>query len=48
VLAGEPDVGATLVDLDGADGLENLVTALTSELEAPAKDDVIARRAGHR
>ncbi len=48
VLAGEPDVGATLVDLDGADGLETLVAALTSELEAPAKDDVIARRAGHR
>jgi phthiocerol/phenolphthiocerol synthesis type-I polyketide synthase D len=48
VLAGEPDVGATLVDLDGADGLENLVAALTSELQAPAKDDVIARRAGHR
>ena len=48
VLAGEPDVGATLVDLDGAGGLETLVAALTSELEAPAKDDVIARRAGHR
>jgi phthiocerol/phenolphthiocerol synthesis type-I polyketide synthase D len=48
VLAGEPDVGATLVDLDGADGLENLVAALMSELEAPAKDDVIARRTGLR
>jgi phthiocerol/phenolphthiocerol synthesis type-I polyketide synthase D len=48
VLAGEPDVGATLVDLDGADGLENLVAALTSELESPEKDDVIARRAGLR
>ena len=45
VLAGEPDVGATLVDLDGADSLENLVAALMSELESPAKDDVIARRA---
>ncbi len=45
VLAGEPDVGATLVDLDGADGLENVVAALMSELESPAKDDVIARRA---
>jgi phthiocerol/phenolphthiocerol synthesis type-I polyketide synthase D len=48
VLAGEPDVGATLVDLDGADGLEHLVATLMSELGSPAKDDVIARRAERR
>jgi phthiocerol/phenolphthiocerol synthesis type-I polyketide synthase D len=45
VLAGEPDLGATLVDLDSGD---NVVAALMSELEAPANDDVIARRAEHR
>jgi phthiocerol/phenolphthiocerol synthesis type-I polyketide synthase D len=48
VLADEPDIGATLVDLDEADGLENLVAALLSELESPASDDVIARRADLR
>ena len=48
VLADEPDLGATLVDLDEADGLENFVAAFLSELESPASDDVIARRAEHR
>ncbi len=42
VLADEPDLGATLVDLDCAD---DVVAAFLSELESPASDDVIARRA---
>jgi phthiocerol/phenolphthiocerol synthesis type-I polyketide synthase D len=42
VLAGEPDLGATLVDLDCAD---DVVAAVLSELQSPASDDVIARRA---
>ena len=46
VLAGEPDVGATLIDLDSAD---DVVTTLIRELEAPASDDdVIAWRAERR
>jgi phthiocerol/phenolphthiocerol synthesis type-I polyketide synthase D len=48
VLAGEPDLGATLVDLDEADGLENIVAALMRELEFPASDDVIAWREERR
>ena len=48
VLADEPDLGATLVDLDEADGPNNLVAAFLSELESPASDDVIARRADLR
>ncbi len=48
VLAGEPDLGATLVDLDEADGLENLVAVLMSELESPPSDDVVALRKGRR
>jgi phthiocerol/phenolphthiocerol synthesis type-I polyketide synthase D len=45
VLAGEPEVGATLVDLDSAG---DVVAALMSELESPPNDDVIAWRAGRR
>ena len=46
VLAGEPDVGATLVDLDSAD---DVVTTLIRELESPeSDDDVIAWRAERR
>jgi phthiocerol/phenolphthiocerol synthesis type-I polyketide synthase D len=48
VLAGEPDLGATLVDLDSADDLKKLVAALMSELESPAGDDVIAWREERR
>ncbi|HEY7052270.1 MAG TPA: SDR family NAD(P)-dependent oxidoreductase, partial [Mycobacterium sp.] len=48
VLAGEPDVGATLVDLDGTDDLQKLVAALTTELESPSDDDVIAWREDRR
>jgi phthiocerol/phenolphthiocerol synthesis type-I polyketide synthase D len=48
VLAGEPDLGATLVDLGESDGLENLVTSLISELQSPAGDDVIAWRGRSR
>src|SRR5271166_6629698 len=44
VLAGEPDIGATLVDLGESDDLENLVTSLLRELQSPAGDDVIAWR----
>ncbi|HME14103.1 MAG TPA: SDR family NAD(P)-dependent oxidoreductase, partial [Mycobacterium sp.] len=44
VLAGEPDLGATLVDLGESDDLENVVTSLMSELQSPAGDDVIAWR----
>ncbi len=42
VLAGEPDLGTTLVDL-GNDP-DNLVAALITELASPAGDDVIAWR----
>ncbi|MET0896299.1 MAG: SDR family NAD(P)-dependent oxidoreductase, partial [Mycobacterium sp.] len=45
VLAGEPDLGATLVDLDGTG---DPVTTFLNELAAPASDDVIAWRAGRR
>ena len=48
VLAGEPDLGATLVDLGKADDLQNLIAALISELESPASDDLIAWRDGRR
>jgi phthiocerol/phenolphthiocerol synthesis type-I polyketide synthase D len=47
-LADEPDVGATLVDVDSADGVENVVAALMSELGLPADDDVVAWRAQRR
>jgi phthiocerol/phenolphthiocerol synthesis type-I polyketide synthase D len=45
VLAGEPDVGATLVDLDAA---ADAVAALTTELESPPSNDVIAWRGNRR
>ncbi|MBV8860947.1 MAG: SDR family NAD(P)-dependent oxidoreductase, partial [Mycobacterium sp.] len=48
VLADEPDLSATLVDLDGAGDLENLVATLVNELGAPASDDVIACREDRR
>jgi phthiocerol/phenolphthiocerol synthesis type-I polyketide synthase D len=48
VLAGEPDLGATLVDLGEAGDLEKLAAALISELESPATDDVIAWREDRR
>ena len=44
VLAGEPDLGATLVDLGESDDLDSLVTSLVSELRSPVGDDVIAWR----
>ncbi|CAJ1498964.1 SDR family NAD(P)-dependent oxidoreductase [[Mycobacterium] kokjensenii] len=45
VLADEPDLGATLVDLAAGDaGVDTLLTELT----APLRDDVIAWRAGQR
>jgi phthiocerol/phenolphthiocerol synthesis type-I polyketide synthase D len=45
VLAGEPDLGTTLVDLGHAD---DPVAALIAELSSPAADDVIAWRADGR
>jgi phthiocerol/phenolphthiocerol synthesis type-I polyketide synthase D len=48
VLAGEPDLGATLVDLGDADNPQHVVAALTSELAASAGDDVVALRDGSR
>jgi phthiocerol/phenolphthiocerol synthesis type-I polyketide synthase D len=48
VLAGEPDLGATLVDLGGSDDLQKLLTSLMSELQSPAADDVIAWRESSR
>ena len=48
VLAGEPDLGATLVDLGKADDPEKLVGALITELGSPAGDDVIAWRSDGR
>ena len=48
VLAGEPDFGAALVDLDGSLDLHNVVTSLLSELQSSAADDVIAWREGSR
>jgi phthiocerol/phenolphthiocerol synthesis type-I polyketide synthase D len=47
-LAEEPDVGATLIDVDSADGVQNHAAALISELQSPADDDVIAWRDQHR
>jgi phthiocerol/phenolphthiocerol synthesis type-I polyketide synthase D len=48
VLAGEPDLGTTLVDLGDSDDVEKLGAALMSELSSPAGDDVIAWRADGR
>ncbi len=45
VLADEPDLDATLVDLDSAD---DVVATLMSELGSPAGDDVIAWRGERR
>ena len=45
VLGGEPDVGATLVDLDSSD---DVVATLIRELDSPARDDVIGWREGRR
>ena len=45
VLAGEPDVGATLVDVDG---MADPVATFATDLASPANDDVIAWRAGRR
>jgi phthiocerol/phenolphthiocerol synthesis type-I polyketide synthase D len=44
VLAGEPDLGATLLDVGSA----NVVDALTNELAAATGDDVVALRADGR
>ncbi|MEO6794221.1 MAG: acyltransferase domain-containing protein, partial [Mycobacterium sp.] len=48
VLADEPDLGATLVDLDAADDTEALVSTLLAELQAPVRDDVVAWRRQQR
>ncbi|WP_456320075.1 type I polyketide synthase [Mycobacterium novum] len=48
VLADEPDLGATLVDLDAADDVDALVGVLLAELQAPVRDDIIGWRAGQR
>jgi phthiocerol/phenolphthiocerol synthesis type-I polyketide synthase D len=45
VLAGEPDLSATLVDLDGTG---DPITTFLTDLVAPVSDDVIAWRAGRR
>ena len=44
VLAGEPDLDATLLDLPGAADQKELVAALTDELSASTGDDVVALR----
>jgi phthiocerol/phenolphthiocerol synthesis type-I polyketide synthase D len=44
VLAGEPDLGATLLDLGDVDDARQLVAALTAELSSAANDDVVAVR----
>ncbi|MEB3048571.1 type I polyketide synthase [Mycolicibacter sp. MYC123] len=48
VLADEPDLGATLVDLDETADAETLAGDLLAELQAPLRDDVIAWRGGQR
>ncbi|MFL0178865.1 SDR family NAD(P)-dependent oxidoreductase [Mycobacterium sp. SMC-15] len=48
VLADEPDLGATLVDLDASADTAALADALLAELGAPLRDDVIAWRGGQR
>ncbi len=48
VLAGEPDVGATLVDLDDTGDPESPAAVLIRELVAPAHDDLVAWRDGRR
>jgi phthiocerol/phenolphthiocerol synthesis type-I polyketide synthase D len=44
VLADEPDLTVTLVDLDAAEAPSNLAATLLTELDSPAGDDVIAWR----
>jgi phthiocerol/phenolphthiocerol synthesis type-I polyketide synthase D len=44
VLAGEPDLGVTLLDLGDSDDPQQLVAALTAELSSAANDDVVAVR----
>ncbi|KKC00606.2 type I polyketide synthase [Mycolicibacter arupensis] len=48
VLADEPDLGATLVDLESSADTAALADALLAELGAPLRDDVIALRGGQR
>ncbi|WP_131810581.1 SDR family NAD(P)-dependent oxidoreductase, partial [Mycolicibacter sinensis] len=48
VLADEPDLAATLVDVDPAADTESLVATLLGELRAPVRDDVIAYRGQQR
>ncbi|UVO12110.1 SDR family NAD(P)-dependent oxidoreductase [Mycobacterium sp. SVM_VP21] len=48
VLADEPDLGATLVDLDASADTVALADALLAELGAPLRDDVIAWRGRQR
>ncbi|ORW19154.1 hypothetical protein AWC18_15240 [Mycolicibacter nonchromogenicus] len=48
VLADEPDLGATLVDLDASADAAALADALLVELGSPLRDDVIAWRGGRR
>ena len=48
VLADEPDVGATLVDLDPSVGPAECAQRMLGELTAPLRDDVIAWRGGQR
>ncbi|ORA83454.1 hypothetical protein BST28_00770 [Mycolicibacter kumamotonensis] len=48
VLADEPDLGATLVDLDAEAGIEAQADTMLAELGAPLRDDVIAYRRQQR
>ncbi|WP_409426234.1 SDR family NAD(P)-dependent oxidoreductase [Mycobacterium sp. SMC-11] len=48
VLADEPDLGATLVDLEASADAAALADAVLAELGAPLRDDVIAWRGGQR
>jgi phthiocerol/phenolphthiocerol synthesis type-I polyketide synthase D len=48
VLAGEPDIAATLIDLDAPDSPDDAVTTLIRELESPGGDDLVAWREQQR
>ncbi|WP_133055443.1 SDR family NAD(P)-dependent oxidoreductase, partial [Mycolicibacter terrae] len=48
VLADEPDLGATLVDLDADDDVDTLADTMLAELGAPIRDDVVAYRRRQR
>uniref|UniRef100_UPI000463344D SDR family NAD(P)-dependent oxidoreductase n=2 Tax=unclassified Mycobacterium TaxID=2642494 RepID=UPI000463344D len=48
VLADEPDLGATLVDLEASADAAALADDLMAELGAPLRDDVVAWRGGRR